>query len=262
MGSPFPGMDPYLEFHWGDVHASLMIYARNQLRTELPEGLRVRVEEQVLVQSDNDEGHGFYPDVRVIEHSASSQTEASSPSSVGLAEPLLVPMVMEPRTQRSIRIIDARTGNRLVTGIEFLSPSNKLKQQGRDAYQKKQREMIEAGVNLVEIDLIRSGPYLLAAPQYGMPETHLSPYRICVFRACRPESAEVYRVSLQERLPKFRIPLRETDADVPLELQLLIEQAYEDGGYEGIDYQADPVPPLAPEDAAWADALLREKGLR
>ena len=36
MPSPFPGMDPYLEQHWGDVHTSLVIYARNQLQKVLP----------------------------------------------------------------------------------------------------------------------------------------------------------------------------------------------------------------------------------
>jgi hypothetical protein len=28
MPSPFPGMDPYLEVHWRDIHASLIIYSR------------------------------------------------------------------------------------------------------------------------------------------------------------------------------------------------------------------------------------------
>jgi hypothetical protein len=36
MGSPFPGMDPYLEQHWGDVHASLIIDGRDQLQQRLP----------------------------------------------------------------------------------------------------------------------------------------------------------------------------------------------------------------------------------
>jgi hypothetical protein len=31
MKSPFPGMDPYLEQFWRDVHASLIIYSRDQL---------------------------------------------------------------------------------------------------------------------------------------------------------------------------------------------------------------------------------------
>ena len=39
MHSPFPGMDPYLERYWRDVHASLLIYARDQLEDQLPNNL-------------------------------------------------------------------------------------------------------------------------------------------------------------------------------------------------------------------------------
>jgi len=45
MKSPFPGMDPYLEDHWLDVHAGLAVFTRDQLRTQMPSGLIVRVEE-------------------------------------------------------------------------------------------------------------------------------------------------------------------------------------------------------------------------
>ena len=44
MPSPFPGMDPYLERFWRDVHAGLIIYARDQLQDELPGDLRARAE--------------------------------------------------------------------------------------------------------------------------------------------------------------------------------------------------------------------------
>jgi hypothetical protein len=38
---------------------------------------------------------------------------------------------------------------------------------------------------------------------------------------------------------------------------------YEAGPYSRrVDYRREAVPPLEGEDAAWADALLREKGLR
>ena len=36
----------------------------------------------------------------------------------------------------------------------------------------------------------------------------------------------------------------------------------ERGGYEDVDYSRKPDPPLTAEQAAWADALLKEKGLR
>ena len=44
MKSPFPGMDPYLEWYWGDVHTRLTTYASNQLAAQLPSDLRVRIE--------------------------------------------------------------------------------------------------------------------------------------------------------------------------------------------------------------------------
>jgi hypothetical protein len=61
----------------------------------------------------------------------------------------------------------------------------------------------------------------------------------------------------------IRVPLRQTDADVSLDLQALLERCYDNGGYQNdLDYEAQPDPPLESDDAAWADSLLREKGLR
>ena len=40
--NPFPGMNPWLEAHWGDVHTSLTTYACDQLQPQLPAGLRAR----------------------------------------------------------------------------------------------------------------------------------------------------------------------------------------------------------------------------
>jgi len=50
MPSPFPGMDPYLEQFWRDVHARCIIYAADQLQARLPADLRARVEERVFVE--------------------------------------------------------------------------------------------------------------------------------------------------------------------------------------------------------------------
>jgi hypothetical protein len=49
LKSPFPGMDPYLEQHWGDVHASLIVYMRDQINEQLPADLQARVEESIMV---------------------------------------------------------------------------------------------------------------------------------------------------------------------------------------------------------------------
>src|ERR1700752_425913 len=81
MPSPFPGMDPYLEAHWRDVHARLIIYACDALQAVLPSSLRARVEERVLLETPV----GYRENVRVIEY-----METASERGEALAEPLVV----------------------------------------------------------------------------------------------------------------------------------------------------------------------------
>jgi hypothetical protein len=88
------GHGPISRVHWGDVHTSLVTYARDQLREQLPAGLRVRVEEHIAVQDENGSAHGYYPDVRVYERPAAGGAQATA--SVAMAEPLIVPMAIEP----------------------------------------------------------------------------------------------------------------------------------------------------------------------
>jgi hypothetical protein len=66
-------MDPYLEAHWRDIHAGLIIYARDALQGALPRGLRARVEESVLLETPEGLGdHPLFRDVRVVEARATN----------------------------------------------------------------------------------------------------------------------------------------------------------------------------------------------
>jgi hypothetical protein len=140
--------------------------------------------------------------------------------------------------------------------------SNKQPGEGRRLYLKKQAELVAGGVNSVEIDLLRAGTHVIAAPPELMPRSCRGPYRICVWRASRPDQWEVYRVPLEQRLPAIAIPLRTSDADVPLDLQPLIDRCYLTGAYDDLDYSYPPDPPLESEAVAWADELLRQRGVR
>jgi hypothetical protein len=248
------------------VHTSLSIYARDQLESQLPPGLRARVEEYVLVEAGDDQenaGARFAPDVHVVERPGASRKPGDSTSSLAVADPVIVPRNREAETLHYIQIVDKAAGHRIVTSIEFLSPSNKGNEAGSTQYANKQEKMLAGRVNLVEIDLLRAGAWVLAVPRGDVPKACRQPYRICVVRRNRQEVAEVYRVPLQEPLPTIRIQLREEDADVSLQLQPLIETAYIKGRYyEDIDYRQDPLPPLTGPDAEWSDQLLREKVFR
>jgi hypothetical protein len=261
-------MDPYLEAHWRDVHASLIIYARDELQASLPGDLRARVEERVFVESAQGVERSVYPDIRVIEHArAGRSTSSATPlateeGGVAVAEPVLVHLGEEPVSQGYIEIIDAGSGNRVITMIEVLSLANKLPGEGQDLYLKKQHELRQGQVSLVEIDLLRAGKRVLLVPPERLPPSLHTPYQVCVWRSWQPDVAAIYRVPLRERLPIIKIPLRETDPDARLDLQTLIDRCYRNGRYDDLDYTAAPNPPLDPADAAWTDALLREQGRR
>jgi hypothetical protein len=180
-----------------------------------------------------------------------------------VAEPLLIEAEAEPITETFLEIIDRESGNRVVTVIEFLSPSNKSPGPNREQYLRKQREISSSEANLVEIDLNRFGTHALAFPLAHLKPEGRTAYMACVRRATRPGKAEVYPMPLWERLPILNVPLRPGDADVPLDLQALVEQCYRNGGYEGtLNYAAAPDPPLFGADKDWADAHLHKKGLR
>jgi hypothetical protein len=255
-------MDPYLEEHWGDVHHSIITYARDQLRPKLPRDLRARVEERVFVESPIGRERSLVPDVRIFERGRAKAASARSAGALAVAEPLILE-VDEPITQGFIEILDAVSGNRVITVIEVLSLANKLPGEGHDLYVRKQQELRQGQVSLVEIDLLRAGRRLLPVPVRRLPPEYRTAYQVWVRRGWQPLSVEIYRAPLREPLPTIKIPLRQSDADVLLDLQALIEQAYRNGSYEeDIDYQEDPEPPLAKSDARWAQALFREKGLR
>ena len=264
MPSPFPGMDPHLEMHWGDVHASLVTYARDAIQPQLPRDLRARMEERIVVTPLDGGTREVVPDVRVVERRRLDRGDdggVAVAEIADVAEPLILTLD-EEATETFIEIREARSRERVVTVIEILGPSNKRRGEDWDKYVKKREELSASGVGLVEIDLICAGFRELGDPSLWIPASHRATYQACARRGWRPGQFEVYRLPIRQRLPRIRIPLRESDPDAILDLQAIVDQCYLNGGYDDIDYRGAVEPAFDAEDAAWADALLREKGLR
>jgi hypothetical protein len=116
-------------------------------------------------------------------------------------------------------------------------------------------------VNLVEIDLIRAGQFILAVPESTVPDSCRATYMICVRRVVHPHRAELYPIPLRDPLPAIRMPLRPNDTDLLLQFQPLIQHCYQSGRYDRIDYRQPLRPPLDADDQRWVDVLLRERGL-
>ena len=118
------------------------------------------------------------------------------------------------------------------------------------------------GMNPFLEDLLRSGERVLSIPSTEVPDWARTPYLVCVYRASKPGQREIYPIGLRDRLPAIRVPLRSNDRDVGLEIQPLVDQAFERGRYWKLDYHRDLEPLLSSNDAAWADEFLRKSGLR
>lgn len=256
MPSPFPGMDPWLEYHWGDVHTRFITYAAMQLQPRLPLDLRARIEERVAVESEDDVGF-LVPDVRVVERPKVEYTTAPELGGIAVEEPIISHIPSEEVTERFIEIREFR-GGPLVTVIELLSPTNKIGG-GKVKYGLKRRELAAAGVTLVEIDLILQGdwPWYAVAGWYADDE----PYHVVVRPGWDTSQLRVHPIPLRKRLPAFRIPLRSPSESVVFELQPIIDQIYETGCYIDNDYtEPPPGPPLSLDDQAWVETQLQQAG--
>src|SRR5947209_2879947 len=126
MKSPFPGMDPYLESRWSDVHATLIAFSGEALQPALPSGLRARCEESFVLEDDSAE----------ISSAWGGHAKAQGEGAV-VADLVAVDMNDLPVIDRYLTIIDSTNDNRVVTAIEVLSPWNKLPGKLNQAYCRK-----------------------------------------------------------------------------------------------------------------------------
>lgn len=261
MPSPFPGMDPWLEDEevFPDLHDKLSVYLTEAINTVMPPGYVATIKNRVWV----DDELRREPDVAVF----GRDRPATDPGGGTATLPGLVAIglerVSDPVEEAYLEIVSTK-GKRLVTAIEVISLANKKAgEKGRKTYHDKQQEYRLSGVNLVEIDLLRRGPHVTASPLsrlrkiLGSFDYHIS--------AVVPGVAASYHaagIKLVDRLPAIGIPL---DPDVPaitVDLQPLLDRCYDGGRYpELVDYRRPPDPPLTPDQQAWAEAVLRQKGV-
>jgi hypothetical protein len=167
---------------------------------------------------------------------------------------VIAPILMDDEIKEArLEIIEVKSKS-LVTVIEVLSPTNKIRgSEGRKSFLKKRREVLGSAVNWVEIDLLRAG-----AP--SQPPRVASDYRILVSKGPDHVQGRFWFVHLRQALPVVGIPLRDPDPDVPLDLGAVLRTAYDRAAYDlSVDYSIPPDPPLDPADAEWAKNMLHEK---
>jgi len=211
--SPFPGMDPYLEADmWPDVHHNLASEIQDAIAPQIAPKYITKVEPSVIKDRSAQQDIGImYPDVGVLEgRSQELPIEGGKRPAVTPAT-LSLPRVVEWEVRLpTIHIYDRRQ-QQLITAIEILSPVNKREPQLSD-YRRKRQEMVEAGVHLLEIDLIRRGQ-----PPLQHAQLPACDYRIVLERSDRAQT-DIWALDLTDTLPVLPVPLAPGDAEAAFDL--------------------------------------------
>jgi hypothetical protein len=259
MPSPFPGMDPYLEnpTHWRDVHQSFLVEARVAINRVLPAGYVARTEQRVyIVEPDR----SIYPDITVSRRLPTQPSAASTGNTAVIDPSVVYSAPPEEITESFIEIIALEPQQHVVTVLELLSPGNKVPGVGHEEYVRKRGQLLRSDIHLLEIDLLRSGLHTVGVPQAQGPGRE---YLVSLHRGDGTWRFEIWAFGVRDRLPRVAVPLADTLPDVPLDLQVVLNDVYDGGRYgDTLDYAREPVPPLETNDATWADALLRQAGRR
>lgn len=171
---------------------------------------------------------------------------------------------MPDRIRETYLEVRETTSSEAITVVEILSPTDKLPGRGRREYQDKRLETLGTRTHLVEIDLLRAGPPMPAQLQ-GWPVGAPPPgdYRLVVARGDNRPWADVHTFTVRDSIPVVYLPLERGDAEPLIDLQRLVHAVYDRASHDlRIDYRGPAEPPLQGDDAAWADRLLLERGLR
>jgi hypothetical protein len=259
MPSPFPGMDPYIEASglWGDFHGTMLGAIRAELNQRLPPGYVASIELYVWTP-ERKAAKGrrkVEPDVYVREEKR--QPLRSMGTAVVTAPRTIVLPAVEPKKRRHLKIVDVRT-KQVVTVIELLSPANKKAGDERKKYLDKRNDYLANRLNLVEIDLLRSGQ---RAP-LGDPPPVIADYYVMVCRAWEFPRAGFWTFTIRDPLPEIPVPVTQELPETMLPLRPCVDRVYDEGRYaEALPYDEPLRPRLSKDDAAWLGNLLAGKTL-
>jgi hypothetical protein len=265
--NPFPGINPWLQDYWRDFHGRFLVYLGDALNEMLPTGMTARVEERLAITTEqsDDQRHGYYADVAVAEDWDRPADRHTTMGNAVVAEPRTVEATkyrlerdQDQAIERFLEVVYNRAS--IITTIELISPSNKESRETAQAWHRRRKDHLQAGINMVEIDLVRGGRSLM--PFEAATDEARIIHEAWITRYYDPNRPGYYAMPLREKLPTIRIPLRRTDDDAALDLQALVNQVYVRGRYaQSIDYSQRTTPTLPRPEELWANDILRQANL-
>jgi hypothetical protein len=214
---PFPGrIDPWAEAgqYFQQIHSGMIEAFIQQLQPQLLRlGYLIGKEASLQITTHVE------PDIFIQRALDAPRPAAKWDYALAAEETLAEPgvMITAEIDLNALHIRELDTG-RLVTIVELISPSNKTKPDQIAAYRdRRERLLIDHGIQIVEMDFTRSVKRLINTP-YGQSV----PYHVAVFLL--REGARLIGIDYDAPLKRIALPLRAEV--VPVEPQVAYTQAY------------------------------------
>lgn len=151
---------------WAYFHKDWLLQMRQLLRPQLPEEFHIFVESEAILISPDDPVPvtSVLPDVSAAQRSSNAEQTEASVASEATSAVIEVDEPFETFSQYTL-LIRRALENLVVAALEILSPSNKGigNRLDQEKHLRKRDSLLEAGVNLLEIDALLQGERKLPA---------------------------------------------------------------------------------------------------
>jgi hypothetical protein len=227
--NPYPGVNPHFQSFcqahndWEGFHGQFIASLVAHLNQGLPPGYLAKPERSLQIRQldplyGDEQVTRYRPDVNLLHQGLPPNQGLAStfaPSPDALLD-LHDTLPNDPSAYlRNLMIYEAlpdQIYGQPITQIEVLSPSNKAPGGGYWQYIYKRDQVLRAGLNLVEVDLLHeSRSPIENLPAYTPPDSQTSPYYIAISRPY-PSLAEgqtaIYHLKVDQAIPRLQLPLK------------------------------------------------------
>jgi len=273
----YPGVNVHLmnfllqpDGGWESFHSEFVIRLRETFDSALPRNYYAVAEKSLQISElTEDRLQRTRPDVSIYQTGEApiatreAVLSGTAPSTVLSLAEIAEEMIDTITAVGIYEVVGGKAPGRLVTRVEVLSPANKPPADYATKYLLRRVETFEAGVNLVEIDLIHTHrPVSIRVPSY--PDRHEGATPTVVLVSDPHPSLDegkfyIYHVPVSHPLPKVTIPLSGDEVFVA-DLQAVYNRTIAATRVFPmlVDYSVDPVnlEAYTESDRAWISEFL------
>ncbi len=230
------------EIAFKGFHNYFVIYLASTLNDSLAENYHAATEDTLkILRTFTDAPPApkvLYPDISLRQESPHTLLQPTLSGAAALYVPL--PTIEENKEPLSVAIYEQNRA-KPVAVIEMLSPGNKISADNRREYKEKRYLLTQAGIVLVEVDLLHETPSVIDGVPVYPDAVDSTPYSIAITDIAHSNKTAVYQFGINQPIPTLPIPLLNEET-VVCDFDAVYQEAFTRGRFDNyIHDEGDPI---------------------